>query len=204
METCYLKDEIEAGIDEAGRGCLSGRVYASVVILPNEFPDDNYLNIKDSKKLSRKKRDEMRRYIENVAIDYAVGYAEPKEIDEKNILQATICTMHRALDSLKVIPSNIVVDGNYFKMYKGSDDCIIPHQLIKGGDNKYRNIAAASILSKCNHDDYVDSLLKENPELEKYGWRTNMCYGTKKHMNAIKEYGITKYHRKSFAPCSNY
>ena len=203
MQTCYLEDEIEAGIDEAGRGCLSGRVYASAVILPNEFPDEDYLNIKDSKKLSRKKRDQMRKYIESVAIDYAVEYAEPKEIDKLNILHATMATMHRALDKLSVIPSNIVVDGNYFKMYSDKDNSIIPHQLIKGGDNKYRNIAAASILSKCYHDDYIDELLEKEPDLLKYGWQTNMGYGTKTHMEAIKKYGITKYHRKSFAPCSN-
>tara|TARA_B100001758_G_C18119106_1_gene457749 strand:- start:5 stop:559 length:555 start_codon:yes stop_codon:yes gene_type:complete len=182
---------------------LSGRVYASAVILPNEFPDEDYLNIKDSKKLSRKKRDQMRKYIESVAIDYAVEYAEPKEIDKLNILHATMATMHRALDKLSVIPSNIVVDGNYFKMYSDKDNSIIPHQLIKGGDNKYRNIAAASILSKCYHDDYIDELLEKEPDLLKYGWQTNMGYGTKTHMEAIKKYGITKYHRKSFAPCSN-
>ena len=171
MEICYLKDEIEAGIDEAGRGCLSGRVYTAAVILPLEFPDDKYLNIIDSKKLNRK------------------------------ILQATLSSMHRSLDKLTVLPSNIIVDGTNFKMYTDREKQAITHQLIKGGDAKYHNIAAASILAKCYHDDYVDELLNNDPELEKYGWRTNMCYGTKAHMEAIKNYGITKHHRKSFKPC---
>jgi ribonuclease HII len=201
MEICYLKEELEAGIDEAGRGCLSGRVYTAAVILPLEFPDDNYLNIIDSKKLSRKKRNEMRRYIESVAIDFGVDYAEPAEIDKKNILQATLASMHRSLDKLTVLPSNIIVDGTNFKMYTDREKQAITHQLFKGGDAKYHNIAAASILAKCYHDDYVDELLDKEPELEKYGWRTNMCYGTKAHMDAIKEHGITKYHRKSFKPC---
>jgi ribonuclease HII len=201
MQNCYLEDEIEAGIDEAGRGCLSGRVYTAAVILPEEFPDEYYLNIKDSKKLSRKKRDEVRRYIETHAIDFGVAFSEPKEIDKHNILHATISAMHKALDKLTVLPSNIIVDGNYFKFYKDKSGEIISHQLITGGDNKFRNIAAASILAKCNHDDYVDKLLENNPDLNKYGWSTNMGYGTKVHMDAIKTHGISKYHRKSFKPC---
>ena len=201
MQNCYLEGEIEAGIDEAGRGCLSGRVYTAAVILPEEFPDEYYLNIIDSKKLSRKKRDEVRRYIETHAIDYGVAFAEPEEIDKHNILHATIGAMHKALDELTVLPSNIIVDGNYFKFYKDKSGEIISHQLITGGDNKFRNIAAASILAKCNHDDYIDKLLEKNPELDKYGWSTNMGYGTKAHMDAIKTHGISKYHRKSFKPC---
>ena len=201
MENSFLDDEIEAGIDEAGRGCLCGRVYTAAVILPNEYNDDIYLEIKDSKKLSKKKRDELRRYIEAVALDYSVQYADEKEVDKYNILQATIRSMHRALDNLNIVPGNIVVDGSYFKMYRDKDKMIIPHQLVTNGDNKYRNIAAASILAKTYHDEYIENLLVDEPELEKYGWRTNMGYGTKEHMEALKKYGPSKYHRKSFKPC---
>ena len=201
MENCFLDDEIEAGIDEAGRGCLCGRVYTAAVILPNTFDTDEYLGIKDSKKLSKKKRNEMRRYIESIALGYSVQYADEKEVDKYNILQATIRSMHRSLDNLSIVPGNIIVDGSYFKMYKDKYNMIIPHQLITKGDDKYRNIAAASILAKTYHDEYIEKLLDEEPDLEKYGWRTNMGYGTKIHMMALKKYGPTKYHRKSFKPC---
>ena len=201
MEISKNKELLEAGIDEAGRGCLCGRVYTGCVILPNTFPDEIYLNIKDSKKLSRKKRDIMRKYIEKHAISYSVDYAEPKEVDKINILRATLLSMHRAVDKLDKKPEFILVDGNRFNIYMDNEDNIIPHELVTGGDNKFRNIAAASILAKTHHDEYIDNLLEEDPDLEKYGWRTNMGYGTKKHMEAIRKYGITKYHRKSFAPC---
>ena len=201
MENSFIDDEIEAGIDEAGRGCLCGRVYTAAVILPEEYEDDTYLQIMDSKKLSKKKRDELRRYIEAVALDYSVEFADEKEVDKYNILQATIRSMHRSLDNLNIVPGNIVVDGSYFKMYRDKDNMIIPHQLITSGDNKYRNIAAASILAKTYHDEYIENLLREEPDLEKYGWRTNMGYGTKAHMEALKKYGPSKYHRKSFKPC---
>lgn len=204
MENSSDNELIEAGIDEAGRGCMSGRVYVGCVILPNEYPDEKYLNIKDSKKLSSKKRSELRKYIEEVALDFSVEYADIAEIETKNILHATISAMHRAINNLKTLPENLLVDGTYFKMYKDKNDIIIPHQTIPQGDNKYRNIAAASILAKVYHDEYVLDLLDKHPELEKYGWRNNMCYGTKQHMNAIKTYGTTKYHRKSFGICKNY
>lgn len=204
MDNSSDKDIIEAGIDEAGRGCMSGRVYVGCVILPEEYEDEKYLEIKDSKKLTRKKRDELRKYIEEIAVDYSTDYADIDEIEEKNILHATISAMHRAISKLKKSPDNLLVDGNYFKLYKTENGEIIPHQTIKGGDNKYRNIAAASILAKVYHDDYVLDLLDKHPELEKYGWRNNMCYGTKEHMNAIKTYGTSKYHRKSFGICKEY
>lgn len=201
MKNCCLDDEIEVGIDEAGRGCLSGRVYVGAVILPKEFPDTKFLEIKDSKKLTKKKRSELRDYIQSIALDYAVEYAEASEIDECNILQATINAMHRVIGKLNITPENILVDGTYFKTYKDQFNIIIPHMLVKGGDNKYRNIAAASILAKVYHDEYVEKLLDDNPDYEKYGWRTNMCYGTKEHLEAIKKHGTTKEHRKSFSPC---
>lgn len=201
MENSFKVDKIEVGIDEAGRGCLAGRVYCGAVILPNDFDDDTYLQIKDSKKLSRKKRNELRKYIEKVAVAYAVEYSEPEEIDKLNILQATLVTMHRVIDKLDVKPEHILVDGNRFNAYMDQEDEIIQHTLIKSGDNKYRNIAAASILAKTYHDDYVMELINQDESLKKYGWETNMCYGTKTHMEAIRKYGVTQYHRKSFRPC---
>ena len=195
---------IEVGIDEAGRGCLSGRVYVGAVILPREFSDEKYKEIKDSKKLSRKKRLELREYIEKVCIASCVAYSDPTEIDAKNILNATLDTMHSAVKGLGKIPDLILVDGDRWNMYSTESGDVIPHQLIKGGDNKYFSIAAASILAKVYHDEYVQNLCKQNPDYEKYDWLNNMCYGTKKHMAAIKEHGITKHHRKTFGICKQY
>lgn len=192
---------LEAGIDEAGRGCLSGRVYAAAVILPTEFPDTIYTQIKDSKKLSRKKRAELRKYIETHAIAYSVAYAEPSEIDEVNILQATLRTMHRAVRGLTTEPETLLVDGSQFEFYMKEDGDIIPHHLILKGDNKFYSIAAASILAKEYHDEYVKNLCEENPDLKKYGWEKNMCYGTKQHRDAIIEHGLSTYHRKTFGIC---
>ena len=199
-------DILEAGIDEAGRGCLSGRVYVGCVILPNEdkFPDEKYLEIKDSKKLSRKKRTELAKYIKDNAVEYTIAWSDLEEIERKNILHATVSAMHKALDKLSNIPENILVDGNYFKVYTDRDGMIVPHQTVKSGDNLYRNIAAASILAKVEHDEHVLDLLEKNPDCEKYDWRNNMCYGTKKHLEAIKKYGISKFHRKSFGICKEY
>lgn len=197
-------EKIEVGIDEAGRGCMSGRVYAAAVILPKKFEDEYYLNIKDSKKISRKKRKLIREYIEKNAIDYGIGYCEPQEIDNINILNASLKSMHRALNNLSNKFDHIYVDGDKFKPYYDDDMEQIPNTCITQGDNKYYNIAAASILAKENHDDYVKELVKNNPDLEKYGWLNNMCYGSKSHMDAIKEYGITPYHRKTFGICKNY
>jgi ribonuclease HII len=194
----------EAGIDEAGRGCLSGRVYTACVILPDTFPDNKYLDIKDSKKISKKKRETMRKYIEDNAICYNVTYADVSEIDNKNILHATLASMHRAVAGMSIKPELLAVDGNSFNLYFDENDEIISHILITGGDNKYRNIAAASILAKTYHDEYVNKLCDENPDYEKYGWRKNMCYGTKAHIDAIKLYGITPLHRKTFGICKEY
>ena len=194
----------EVGIDEAGRGCLSGRVYVAGVILPKEIDDEKYKEIKDSKKLSRKKRQELRDYIENVALAYNVEYAEAKEIDEINILNATLKTMHKVVDGLSLKPDTILVDGTQFNIYSDKSGDVIPHQLIKGGDNIYCSIAAASILAKVYHDEYVHHLCDENPEYDKYDWRNNMCYGTQKHRDAIHEHGITKHHRKTFGICKRY
>lgn len=203
----FFDDDIqvtEAGIDEAGRGCLSGRMYAAAVILPRHFPDEKYREIKDSKKLTRKKRLELRDYIEKHAIAFSVEYSEPKEIDKINILNATLKTMHKCIKNLKVKPNLILVDGNRWNTYTDDDGEVIINQLIKGGDNLYYSIAAASILAKVYHDEYVLDLCDKDNNLDKYGWQDNMCYGTKKHIEAIKEFGITKHHRKTFGICKNY
>lgn len=184
---------MEAGIDEAGRGALCGRVYAAAVILPPTYNDDTYELIKDSKKISKKNRKILKEYIENVALAYAVEYSEVEEIDDINILQATINAMHKALDKLTIQPQHIIVDGTYFHKYKN-----IEHKVIKKGDSIYRNIAAASILAKVYHDEYILNLLKSFPNLETYGLQSNMGYGTKKHILAIKKNGPTPFHRKSF------
>lgn len=193
----------EVGIDEAGRGTLCGRVYTAAVILPEEeaYPDGTYLKIKDSKKCSKKLRETLRNYIETNAVAYSVAYADIEEIDTVNILQATMNAMHRAIDGLKIIPDGLAVDGSYFKTYIDRNGDFVPHTLVTGGDNKYRNIAAASILAKTYHDEHIRNLVFEEPELEKYGWEKNMGYGTKAHIEAIRIHGISKYHRKSFGPC---
>ena len=204
MEFVFDREGVEVGIDEAGRGCLSGRVYVGAVILPIYFEDDmTYLEIKDSKKISRKKRKVLREWIEKNAISYSVGWIDEKEIDQINILQATFKAMHKALDGINVDFDRILVDGDKFKLYEKNGEPV-EAICIKGGDNKYYSIAAASILAKVYHDEYVEELCNRNPDLDKkYGWLSNMGYGTKKHMDGIKEYGITKYHRLSFGLCKN-
>lgn len=198
-------DVLEAGVDESNRGGLIFDVFAACVVLPKEFPDEKYKEIKDSKKLSRKKREELATYIEKVAITYGVGSASNIEIDATNILAATMKAMHRAInEAYKKHPFHkLQIDGPYFTGYipPGLDTEPIPHQNIIKGDSKYLNIAAASILAKHYHDTYFLKLIDENPELEKYDLRKNQGYGTAKHLSAIKEYGITKFHRKTFRPC---
>ena len=183
----YYEGKIEAGCDEAGRGCLAGSVYAAAVILPADYQND-LLN--DSKQLTEKKRYELREIIERDAIAWAVGIVTPEEIDKINILNASILAMHRALDQLKVRPQAIIVDGNRFKKYQD-----LPHTTIVKGDGKYLSIAAASILAKTYRDDYMNQLAKEYPQ---YDWLSNKGYPTKKHREAIRQFGITPYHRKSY------
>lgn len=190
------------GVDEVGRGTLFGNVVSAAVILPLEFPDDIYKQIKDSKKLSFKKREMLSEYIKKYAITYGIGIASPEEIDNINILHATMRAMNRALNEAykKKEFNKIIIDGNYFKGYSppGYDKDIIEHECIIQGDTKFLNIAAASIIAKNYHDNEILELLKENPELNKYGLKTNMGYATKVHRNAIKEFGLTELHRKSF------
>ena len=183
----YYEGKIEAGCDEAGRGCLAGSVYAAAVILPEGYQNE-LLN--DSKQLSEKKRYQLREIIERDAVAWAVGIVTPDEIDQINILNASILAMHRALDQLKVRPEAIIVDGNRFKPYQD-----LPHTTIVKGDGKYLAIAAASILAKTYRDDYMNQLAEEYPQ---YDWLSNKGYPTKKHREAIKQFGITPYHRKSY------
>ena len=183
----YYQGKIEAGCDEAGRGCLAGSVYAAAVILP-----DNYQNelLNDSKQLTEKRRYELRTIIERDAVAWALGIVTPEEIDRINILNASILAMHRALDQLKVRPEAVIVDGNRFKPYRH-----IPYTTIVKGDGKYLSIAAASILAKTYRDDYMNRLAEEYPQ---YDWRGNKGYPTKRHREAIRQYGVTPYHRKSY------
>lgn len=183
----YQRKFIEAGCDEAGRGCLAGPVYAAAVILPQNFKN-NTLN--DSKKLTRKQREELRVVIEKEAIDFAVVAVDNQKIDEINILNASILGMHLALDKLNHSFNYIIVDGNRFKPYKN-----IPHTTIVEGDGKYLSIAAASVLAKTYRDEYMDQQHHLYPQ---YGWLSNKGYGTKLHRKTIIEVGYTPLHRKSF------
>lgn len=183
----YNKDLIEAGCDEAGRGCLAGSVFAAAVILPKDYHND-ILN--DSKQLSAKKRYQLRDEIQRDAIAWAVGEVTSQEIDEMNILRASITAMHRAIDQLKIRPEALIIDGNRFYQYKD-----IPHTTIVKGDGKYLSIAAASVLAKTYRDDYMKKLHEEYPY---YGWDHNAGYPTKEHRDGIREHGLTPYHRLSF------
>jgi ribonuclease HII len=191
----YYQGKTEAGCDEAGRGCLAGSVYAAAVILPEDYQND-LLN--DSKQLTEKRRYQLRDIIQRDAVAWAVGIVTPEEIDKINILNASILAMHRALDQLSVRPEAIIVDGNRFKPYRPVVDGVvqnIPHTTIVKGDGKYLSIAAASILAKTYRDDYMNQLAEEYPQ---YDWLSNKGYPTKKHRDAIRKYGITPYHRKSY------
>ena len=195
LATHYYEGKIEAGCDEAGRGCLAGSVYAAAVILPDGY-ENPLLN--DSKQLTEKRRYELREQIERDAVAWAVGIVTPEEIDKINILNASILAMHRALDQLKVRPEAIIVDGNRFKPYHSVVDgspVNIPHTTIVKGDGKYMAIAAASILAKTYRDDYMNHLAEEYPQ---YDWQKNKGYPTKKHREAIRLYGTTPYHRMSY------
>ena len=187
LQSHYYKGLIEAGCDEAGRGCLAGAVYAAAVILPDGY--ENAL-LNDSKQLTERRRYQLREEIERDAVSWAVGIVSPEEIDRINILNASILAMHRALDQLQVRPQAVIVDGNRFKPYRD-----LPHTTIVKGDGKYLAIAAASILAKTYRDDYMNQLAEEYPQ---YDWRSNKGYPTKKHRDAIRQFGTTPYHRMSY------
>ncbi len=178
---------IEAGCDEAGRGCLAGPVYAAAVIFPKKFKNSL---IDDSKKLNDSERKLLRVIIEQEAVSWSIGIATVEEIDEINILNASFLAMHRAIDGLNTTPQSLLIDGNRFNKYKK-----IPHTCIIEGDGKYMSIAAASILAKTYRDDYMDDLHNQFPI---YDWLNNKAYATLKHREAIKKHGITDHHRKSF------
>ena len=178
---------VEAGCDEAGRGCLAGSVYAAAVILPPDYTNEQ---LNDSKQLTARKRYALREEIEKDAVAFAVGIVTPDEIDKINILNASILAMHRALDGLTLRPEFVIVDGNRFKPYAN-----LPHQTIVKGDGKYLSIAAASVLAKTYRDDYMCRLHEEYPH---YGWDHNAGYPTREHREGIRLHGLTPYHRHSF------
>ena len=194
MKTHYYDDiAFEAGCDEAGRGCLAGSVYAAAVIFAADYHNDL---INDSKQLTEKKRYALRDIIQRDALAWAIGIVTPEEIDRINILNASILAMHRALDQLAVSPQAVIVDGNRFKPWMpaaASED--IPHATIVKGDAKFLSIAAASILAKTYRDDYMNQLAQEYPQ---YDWSGNKGYPTRKHREAIRQYGTTPYHRLSY------
>lgn len=228
LKKCLNEDEriIEIGVDEAGRGPLFGRVYTAAVILPKDDSFD-FSKVKDSKKFhSKKKIEEVSEYIKDNAIAWHVSYSDEKKIDEINILQATQLAMHDSiLEAIKKYNSiskknnkfeksdynfSLLIDGNYFNpitRFNKETNRIdtIPYTTVEGGDNKYASIAAASILAKVERDRYIDELCEHNPELSSfYGIDSNKGYGAKRHLDGIKEHGITIWHRRSFAPCKHY
>jgi ribonuclease HII len=195
LQSHYYEGLVEAGCDEAGRGCLAGSVFAAAVILPADY-ENELLN--DSKQLTERRRYQLRDIIERDAVAWAVGIVEPDEIDRINILNASILAMHRALDQLAVRPQAVIVDGNRFKPYRptaSADAPPLPHTTIVKGDGKYLSIAAASILAKTYRDDYMNRLAEQFPQ---YGWQQNKGYPTRKHREAIRQYGPSPYHRRSF------
>jgi len=187
LKNHYYEGLVEAGCDEAGRGCLAGSVYAAAVILP---PDYENADLNDSKQLTEKRRNLLRTQIERDAVAWAVGVVTPEEIDKINILRASFLAMHRALDQLSTRPEAIIVDGNRFTPYKS-----LPYTCIVKGDGKYQAIAAASILAKTYRDDYMARLAEEYPQ---YDWQSNKGYPTGKHREAIRRYGPTPYHRMTY------
>lgn len=187
LKPFHSKEELEAGTDEAGRGCLAGPVTAAALILPKGF-ENSILN--DSKQLSHSKRELLRPIIEKSCVTYKVAHVFPAEIDQINILNASILAMHRSLQKLAPLPLHIIVDGNRFKPFEQ-----ITHECIVKGDGKYMSIAAASVLAKTYRDAYMEKIHEEFPM---YNWKKNKGYPTKEHREAIKKYGISPYHRKSF------
>ena len=187
LKNFYLENKLEAGTDEAGRGCLAGPVVAAAVILPNNF-EHPLLN--DSKQLSEKQREFLRPIIEREALAFGVAFVNESKIDELNILQASILAMHKSIEKLAIFPEHIIVDGNKFKPYKN-----IPHTTIIKGDAKFMSIAAASVLAKTYRDEFMQKINEEHPQ---YFWKKNKGYPTKQHRSAIREFGVTSYHRKSF------
>ncbi len=205
LRYCNSDDLIEVGLDEAGRGTLFGRIYAGAVILSND-PDGAFFDhgaglkdIKDSKKISKRKREILYDYVRECAVDWSVGWAEAAEIDATNILQADMLAMHRALDKLVAEPQRCLVDGDCWKPWRDSE-----HVTIVDGDASYLPIACASIIAKVEHDMWIKDIVATHPDWdEKYGFLSNQGYGTKRHMEGLKTHGATEEHRKTFAPVRN-
>lgn len=210
MNRMEYPTDYEIGVDEVGRGCFYGPVVAAAVVLPLEMPQDQWTMIRDSKKLSEKKRQMLADFIKENALYYGIAEATVEEIDTINILQASLKAMHRAIHSAytehrrKSIPcfKHIFVDGNHFKPYlpPGEDSEYIPYTCIEQGDNKKMNIAAASILAKTYRDQWIQDICEKNPILKEYDMHNNKGYGTKKHMEALKERGPIEGHRMTFKP----
>jgi len=185
--SCHTPDLLEAGCDEAGRGCLAGPVFAAAVIFPKDYQNEK---LNDSKKLSKTERNALREIVENEALAWAVASVSETEIDKINILNASILAMHRAIEKLNIQPEFLLIDGNRFKRYQD-----LPHQTVVKGDGKYLSIAGASVLAKTYRDDYMSKIHNEFPD---FGWQTNQGYPTKKHYEALAKYGVTPHHRKTF------
>lgn len=201
LQSYHTENVIEVGVDEAGRGPLIGRVYAGAVIWPVGLTSPL---IKDSKKYKNAaEREKAYEFVIENAIAYGISYIEPEEIDQINILQSSIKAMHQAIRETYINPQHIIADGNKFKLFNDQNDNAVSFTTVIKGDDKYYSIAAASILAKVAHDRYINELCDKYPNLEKYGLRTNMGYGTAEHLAAIANYGVTKFHRLSFASCKN-
>jgi ribonuclease HII len=195
LAPCHTPGRVECGVDEVGRGCLAGPVVAAAVVWRDGVTDERVRDIKDSKKLSAKKRKVVEQFIKDNAVAWSVKFVDNRRIDEVNILQATYQAMHACIDEVcaKVSIDHLLVDGNRFKPYGG-----IPHTCVVKGDNAYISIAAASILAKVARDEYMVQLADENPSLQVYKWGNNMGYGTVDHVAAIQAHGMSEYHRRSF------
>ena len=201
LSTFHTEDVLEIGLDEAGRGPLIGRVYAGAVIWPKDLITPL---VKDSKKYTKvADREKAYEFIKENAIAYGIAYVEPHEIDKINIYKAVITAMHQAIRNTNINPEHILVDGNSFKPFIDQNNDYTNFTTVVGGDNKYYSIAAASVLAKVEHDRYINDLCDRYPILERYDLRKNNGYGTSNHMEAIKKYGVTQYHRQSFKCCQN-
>ena len=206
LQQYYEKDKLELGIDEVGRGCLLGPIVVGGVIWTDKDPLQGY-DIKDSKKCSLKTRKILNDYITSFSIAHNIQLINEQEVDSMNVLHATMKGMHLCIDKIinEINIDTILVDGTYFPFYTDKDAFeIVPHMCIKNGDNIYKSIAAASIIAKEYRDNYISELVSTYPELKKYDIENNKGYGTKKHIDAIKEYGITPWHRKTFGICREY
>jgi ribonuclease HII len=196
--------DIECGVDEVARGCLFGRVYAGAVIFGKELGDEKPpVEIRDSKKMTKKQREKASIWIKKNALHYGLGYCDEKYVDDHNILNAAQRAMHKAIQNLDIEPEALLIDGNRFNNYKHQDGSIIPHKCVIKGDNTFFSIACAAILAKDEHDHYIVELCEKYPDLAKrYLLTSNMGYGSKAHRDGIAKYGISQFHRKTFGICS--